>query len=119
MDDHQFFEGYYFLGASHPGIVSVVVAGVIVLFAAHAPLARAKLPGGYRQFNTYRGHMRVMRHEDTHVVVLAGVHGLRIVFLASVHLYLMLTHRIGSDLSSRRTASGAIMWPSTCCSCLQ
>src|SRR6478735_12414551 len=43
----KFFEGYYFLGSSHPGIVSCVVAGVILLFAAHALLAVRKFPGGY------------------------------------------------------------------------
>src|SRR3954453_3099263 len=35
----KFFEGYFILGASHPGIVSAVVAVVIALFVGHAFLA--------------------------------------------------------------------------------
>ena len=108
----KFFEGYYFLGASHPGIVSVVVTGVIVLFAGHALLAVRKFPVSYRQFNTYRGHMRVMRHEDTTLWFWQVCTGFALFFLASVHLYLMLTRpdRIGPFESADRVWSD-YMWP--------
>src|SRR3954447_10697011 len=40
----KLFEGYFFFGTSHPGIVSGVVACVIVLFIGHAMLAVRKFP---------------------------------------------------------------------------
>lgn len=108
----KFFEGYFFLGASHPGIVSVVVAGVIVLFVGHAFLALRKFPINYRQFHTYRGHMRVMHHEDTTLWFWQVFTGFAMFFLASVHLYLMLTRpdRIGPFGSADRVWSDHL-WP--------
>ena len=52
----KFFEGYFFFGRSYPGIVSCVVAAVIVLFVGHAFLALRKFPINYRQSATFRGH---------------------------------------------------------------
>ena len=108
----RFFEGYYFLGASHPGIVSGVVCVVIALFVAHALLAMRKFPINYRQFHLYRGHMRVMRHEDTTLWFWQVVTGFALFFLASVHLYVMLTRpdRIGPFESADRVWSDH-MWP--------
>ncbi len=108
----RFFEGYFLLGASHPGIVSGVVAGVIVLFAGHALLALRKFPSNYRQFNTFRGHMRVMRHEDTTLWFWQVCTGFALFFLASVHLYIMLTRpdRIGPFESADRVWSD-YLWP--------
>jgi fumarate reductase subunit C len=108
----KFFEGYFLLGASHPGIVAGVVAGVIALFAGHALLALRKFPSNYRQFNTYRGHMRVMRHEDTTLWFWQVCTGFALFFLASVHLYIMLTRpdRIGPFESGDRVWSD-YLWP--------
>src|SRR6185369_12995763 len=61
----KFFEGYFFFGRSYPVIVSIVVAGVIAMLVAHAFLAVRKFPINYRQFTVFRGHMKMMRHEDT------------------------------------------------------
>src|SRR5262245_10574471 len=61
----KFFEGYFFFGVSHYWIVSVVVAAVIGLFVVHAALAMRKFPINYRQFGTFRAHMRMLQHEDT------------------------------------------------------
>jgi fumarate reductase subunit C len=108
----KFFEGYFLLGTSHPGIVSTVVAGVIVLFAGHALLALRKFPGNYRQFTIYRGHMRVLKHEDTTLWFWQVCTGFALFFLASVHLYIMLTRpdRIGPFESADRVWSDS-MWP--------
>ena len=108
----KFFEGYFFLGASYPGIVSTVVAGVIALFVGHAMLALRKFPINYGQFNTYRGHMRVMRHEDTTLWFWQVCTGFALFFLASVHLHQMLTHpdRIGPFESADRVWSDSL-WP--------
>jgi fumarate reductase subunit C len=108
----KFFEGFFFFGKSYPGVVSVVVAGVITLFVTHAFLALRKFPINYRQFRTYRGHMRVMQHEDTTLWFWQVLTGFAMFFLASVHLYLMLTRpdRIGPFESADRVWSDHL-WP--------
>src|SRR5580765_6388920 len=59
----KLFEGYFFFGGAHPGIVSFVVACVLVLFVGHACLALRKFPIDYRQYRVFRDHMKGMRHE--------------------------------------------------------
>jgi len=108
----KFFEGYFLLGRSFPGIVSVVVGCVIALFVAHAFLAMRKFPINYRQLTTYRGHMQVMKHEDTTLWFWQAFTGFAMFFLASPHLYLMLTRpdRIGPFESADRVWSDHL-WP--------
>jgi fumarate reductase subunit C len=108
----KFFEGYFFFGRSFPVIVSGVVAGVIALFVAHAFLAVRKFPIDYRQFKTFRGHMKVMRHEDTTLWFWQVLTGFALFFLASVHLYMMLTRpeRIGPFESADRVWTEHL-WP--------
>jgi fumarate reductase subunit C len=108
----KFFEGYFFFGRSYPGIVSVVVASVIALLVAHAALAVRKFPINYRQFSTFRGHMKMMRHEDTTLWFWQVFTGFALFFLATVHLYVMLTRpeRIGPFESADRVWSDHY-WP--------
>ncbi len=108
----KFFEGYFFFGASYPGIVSLVVAVVIALFVCHAMLAVRKFPINYRQYRTFRDHARVMRHDDTSLWFWQVFTGFALFFLGSVHLYIMLTHpaRIGPYESADRVWSD-LMWP--------
>jgi len=108
----RFFEGYYVFGRSFPGLVSAIVAIVFALFIAHAALALRKFPSSYRQYRTYRDHMETMRHEDTSLWYWQVVTGFALFFMASVHLYIMLTHpdRIGPYESGDRVWSD-LMWP--------
>jgi fumarate reductase subunit C len=108
----RFFEGYFVLGRAYPGIVSVVVAGVIALLVGHAFLAVRKFPINYRQFTTFRGHMHGMRHEDTTLWWWQVATGFALFFLATVHLYVMLTRpgRIGPFESADRVWSD-LYWP--------
>jgi succinate dehydrogenase subunit C len=108
----KFFEGYYLFGRSYPGIVSVAVATVIALIVCHALLAVRKFPINYRQFTSFRSHMRAMRHEDTTLWFWQVVTGFALFFLASVHLYIMLTRpeRIGPFESADRVWSDHF-WP--------
>ena len=108
----KFFEGYFVFGRSYPGIVSTVVALVIALVVTHALLALRKFPINYRQFSTFRGHMRMLRHEDTTLWFWQVVTGFALFFLASVHLYIMLTRpdRIGPFESADRVWSEHF-WP--------
>ena len=108
----KFFEGYFFFGTSYPWIVSIVVAFVIALVLIHAMLAVRKFPISYRQFTTFRDHMRMMRHEDTTLWYWQVFTGFALFFLASVHLYIMLSRpdRIGPFESADRVWSDHF-WP--------
>jgi fumarate reductase subunit C len=108
----KLFEGYFFFGRAYPGIVSFVVACVIVLFVGHAFLALRKFPIDYRQYRLFRTHMRGMRHEDTTLWFWQVVTGFALFFLASIHLYVMLTRpdRIGPFESADRVWSD-LYWP--------
>ncbi len=108
----KFFEGYFILGYSLPWLVSVVVAGVIVLFVMHAMLAVRKFPINYRQYRAFADHKGHMHHADTTLWWWQVITGFALFFLASVHLYIMLTQpeSIGPYGSADRMWSG-MMWP--------
>ena len=108
----KMFEGYFVFGRPYPGIVSVVVAGVTALIVVHAVLAVRKFPINWRQWKLYRGHMAMMRHEDTTLWFWQVFTGFALFFLATVHLYVMLTrpHLIGPFESADRVWSDRY-WP--------
>jgi fumarate reductase subunit C len=108
----KFFEGYFVFGRSYPALVSSVVAGVLALLVAHAALAVRKFPASYRQYASFRGHMKAMRHDDTTLWYWQVVTGFAMFFLASPHLYVMLTRpdRIGPFESGDRMWSDHF-WP--------
>jgi len=108
----KLFEGYFLFGKSYPVIVSLLVAVVISLIVAHAVLAVRKLPVNYRQFTTFRDHMRMMRHEDTTLWAWQAFTGFAMFFLAAPHLYVMLSRpgQIGPFESSDRVWTGHY-WP--------
>jgi len=108
----KFFEGYFFFGRSFPVLVSCVVATVIALIVVHAFLAVRKFPINYRQFTTFRSHMKMMRHEDTTLWAWQAFTGFALFFLAAPHLYVVLTHPelIGPFESSDRVWTGHY-WP--------
>src|SRR6266487_3060705 len=93
----KFFEGYWFFGRAYPWLVSVAAGAVTALFIAHAVLATRKCPSTWREYSTFRGHMKEMRHEDTSLWFVQVYTGFAMLFLGSVHLYMMMTnsHRIG------------------------
>lgn len=108
----KFFEGYFFFGKSHPGIVSVVVAVIFTLFILHAFLAMRKFPINYREYRSFRGHMKVMQHEDTSLWFWQVFTGFALFFLGSVHLYIMLTHPAGiGPYESADRVWTDFMWP--------
>jgi len=108
----KFFEGYFFFGRSYPSIVSIAVAAIIALVVLHALLAVRKFPINYRQFMSFRVHMRTMRHEDTTLWFWQVCTGFALFFLASVHLYIMLSRpdRIGPFESADRVWTDHF-WP--------
>jgi fumarate reductase subunit C len=103
----KLFEGYFLFGRSYPWVVSLVVAGVIALVALHAALALRKFPASYRQYAGFRAHMRLMRHGDTTLWAWQVASGFALFFLASMHLWVMLSRpdRIGPFESADRVWS--------------
>ena len=108
----KMFEGYFVFGRSYPGMVSVVVAGVIVLLVLHAALAVRKFPISYTQYKLFRGHQKLIAHGDTTLWFWQVFTGFALFFLATVHLYVMLTrpHLIGPFESADRVWSDRY-WP--------
>jgi fumarate reductase subunit C len=108
----RFFEGYHLFGRPLPWLVSLLVAVVFALFIAHAWLALRKFPASYREYRTFREHMHGMRHGDTSLWLWQVLTGFALFFMASVHLYIMLTRpeRIGPFESADRVWSD-LMWP--------
>jgi fumarate reductase subunit C len=108
----RFFEGYFLFGTAHPAIVTGVVAMVIALVVVHAVLALRKFPASYRQFSTFRVHMRMLRHDDTTLWFWQVITGFALFFLAPAHLYTMLSRpdRIGPYASADRVWSEHL-WP--------
>jgi len=108
----KLFEGYFFFGRSLHWIVSTVVASITALVVVHALLAVRKFPGNYRQFRTFRAHMRMVRHEDTTLWFWQVFTGFALFFLASVHLFTMMARpdRIGPFESADRVWSDHF-WP--------
>jgi fumarate reductase subunit C len=108
----RMFEGYFIFGKPYPIIVSFVVATVIALFVGHALLAVRKFPISYRQYKLFRDHQKLIDHGDTTLWIWQVYTGFALFFLASVHLYLMLTrpHLIGPFESADRVWTEN-MWP--------
>jgi fumarate reductase subunit C len=95
-----------------PVLVSLAVAGVGGLFVLHAALAIRKFPGSWKQYVTFRSHVKMMRHKDTTLWWTQVVTAFIMFFLGSVHLWVMFTNpaNIGPYASADRFWTGQ-MWP--------
>ena len=109
----RFFEGYYFFGRGmYRARLGASSARCSCSSSRHAALALRKFPANYRQYRAYRGHMGAMKHEDTTLWYWQVVTGFALFFMASMHLYIMMTHpdRIGPFESADRVWTD-LMWP--------
>lgn len=100
----KFFEGSMFLSENQPILVSIVAAIVIIAFVTHAFLALRKFPINYKQFKILKAHKHLMKHSDTSLWYIQALTGFMLFFLASVHLFVVLTQpdTIGPNSSSYR-----------------
>lgn len=108
----RFFEGAWLLGKPQPMLVSGVVIVIMVIFIVHAWLAMRKFPAGYRQYRAFVAHKNRLRHGDTSLWWLQIWTGFALFFMATIHLYDMLTQPalIGPYESADRVWTGN-MWP--------
>lgn len=106
------FEGYYFFGARYPLIITFLAATIFIIFILHALVAIRKFPGSFKEYRLYRTHMKRMKHSDTNLWFVQIVTGFILLFLGSVHLYVVMTQpgNIGPFASSDRMVTGW-MWP--------
>jgi fumarate reductase subunit C len=90
----------------HPvHVFHVLVAGLVAaLLLVHAVPALRKLPAGYREYQALRLNLRSMRHLDSTLWYWQVATGLLLFFLASVHLYAIITQpdRIGAKFAVTR-----------------
>ena len=108
----KFFEGSMFLSEPQPVLVSFVVAFVFIVFIAHAAMGMRKLPINFRQWQVYRTHMKMMKHDDTSLWFTQAITGFIMFFLGSAHLFMMMTksNEIGPFASADRMFTDT-MWP--------
>jgi len=98
------FEGYYFFGERYPGIISFLAAGIGTIFILHAGIAIRRFPSSYRNYKIIKEHTTRMKHEDSSLWLIQVITGFMMLFIGSVHLYIMMTQpsNIGPFASSSR-----------------
>ena len=108
----RFFEGAWLLGKPYPALVSGVASLILAIFIAHAWLAMRKFPAGHRQYQAFRSHKNNLRHGDTSLWWLQIWTGFALFFMATIHLYDMLSQPalIGPYESADRVWTGNL-WP--------
>ena len=100
----KFFEGSMFFDEHQPFLVSIVAGIVIVAFVTHAFLAMRKFPINYKQYKIFKTHKHLVRHGDTSLWFIQAITGFMLFFLASIHLFVVLTQpdTIGPHASAYR-----------------
>lgn len=100
----KFFEGSFIFKEEQPIIVSIVAIFVIIAFVVHAFLSLRKFPINYKQFKILKTHKHIMKHSDTSLWFIQAATGFMLFFLASIHLFVILTQpdTIGPNASSYR-----------------
>jgi len=108
----KFFEGYYIFGKSYPLLVTFAAASISTILIIHATVSVRKFPANYRQYRIFRTHMIRVKHNDTSLWFYQLITGFSLFFLASIHLYTMMTNpaEIGPYASADRVISNW-MWP--------
>ncbi|UCH82545.1 MAG: fumarate reductase cytochrome b subunit [Candidatus Latescibacterota bacterium] len=109
-----FFELKFLHGWQHgyPVLVSIIGIIVFAIFIVHAGIALRKFPISWKQHRIYRHQMAMMKHSDTNLWYWQAVTGFIMFFLASVHLYIMISQpdSIGPYGSANRFVTGNF-WP--------
>lgn len=108
----KMLEGSMFLKEPQTAITSFAVLVVSAIFIVHALLAMRKLPINFRQWQAYRTHMGMMKHDDTSLWFIQAVTGFVMFFLGSAHLAMMFVKSKEIDpFGSADRMYTDIMWP--------
>jgi fumarate reductase subunit C len=108
----KMFEGEPFIEGGEPLIITALAFVIFSMFIFHASLAMRKFPASYKEYQHYRTHRKLLKHDDTNLWFIQITTGFAMFFLGSIHLYMMMTQpeKIGPYASSDRIYSDW-MWP--------
>jgi len=108
----KMFEGEPFIEGGEPLIISALAFVIFSMFIFHAFLAVRKFPASYKEYQRYRAHRKLLKHDDTNLWLIQITTGFAMFFLGSIHLYMMMTEpeKIGPYASADRIYSDW-MWP--------
>jgi len=108
----RLFEAEPLFGKPYPMLVSGFAVFILSLIIVHAFLALRRFPNSASQYRTLHSHIGGLKHSDTTLWYVQVVTGFALFFLASVHLYQLISHPsdIGPYASSDRVWSGNV-WP--------
>jgi fumarate reductase subunit C len=108
----KMFEGEPFIEGGEPLIITALAFVIFSMFIFHAFLAMRKFPSSYKEYQRYRAHRKLLKHDDTNLWFIQITTGFAMFFLGSIHLYMMMTspEKIGPYASADRIYSDW-MWP--------
>lgn len=100
----KLLEGEPIFGQPYPIIVTIIAVFIAIVFLIHALVAIRKFPGSYKQYKIFKAHAKRMNHLDTKLWFYQIVTGFMLFFLASVHIFIVMTKPsyIGPYASSDR-----------------
>ena len=103
----KMFEGEPFIEGGEPLIITALAFVIFSMFIFHAFLAMRKFPASYKEYQAYRAHKALLKHDDTNLWFIQITTGFAMFFLGSIHLYMMMTNpeNIGPYASSDRIYS--------------
>jgi len=108
----KLLEASFIFDGGNPLLVTIAGVVIFIIFISHAALGMRKLPGSFKQYQVMKAHANHMDHEDTKLWFTQAITGFTMFFLASIHLYIIITHpdAIGPYASADRVWS-EWMWP--------
>ncbi|RXJ77359.1 fumarate reductase cytochrome b subunit [Arcobacter sp. F2176] len=103
----KMFELDFIFDGGLPFIVSIFVGIITVIFVGHALLGIRKFPTSYKAYIKIREHSKMMKHSDTSMWMFQWISGLIMMFIATIHLYIMFTQpeNIGPYSSAYRVVN--------------
>ncbi|GAA0787006.1 MULTISPECIES: fumarate reductase cytochrome b subunit [Pseudomonadati] len=101
----QLLEGGMFNSTGHgyPIVTKVFSVFILLVVITHAVVALRRFPAQIGQWHALRGHLKGIRHKDTHAWFWQLITGFILFFLVPVHLFTMILNpEIGPNLSAER-----------------
>ncbi len=83
------FELDFIFEGGIPFIISIFVALITAILVVHAILGIRKFPTSYKAYIKIKEHAKMMKHSDTSMWMFQWISGLIMMFLATIHLYIM------------------------------
>lgn len=103
----KLFELDFIFEGGLPFVVSILVAMITFILIVHAILGIRKFPTSYKAYIRIKEHAKMMKHQDTSLWMFQWISGLLMMFLATIHLYIMFTQpqNIGPYASAHRVVN--------------